>query len=271
MGTLSGQTAGGHPAAPLQEGAYPLDLSVVVPAWNEAAALGETLRRIREALRANETDGLEWEIVVCDNASTDDTARIARAAGARVTFEPERGIARARNAGAGAAHGEWLLFIDADTYPPPELVSDVRAVVGKGHLVGCGALMRPVGGAWWVRFLIWRNNLDTLVCGASPGVFLLCRHDAFRAIGGFNADLPALEEIGFVWRLRRYGLIRGLKFPVLWRHPVLTSARSKRGPVSLLVSIVALLVIIPINLLLPQRLRIRGGWRLLDYWYGPRS
>lgn len=254
-----------------QDGAYRLDLSVVVPAWNEAASLGETLRLIREALRANEDGGLEWELIVCDNASTDDTASIARAAGARVAFEPERGIARARNTGAGAARGEWLLFIDADTYPPPELVSDVRAIVGQGHLVGCGALMKPVGGAWWVRLLIWRHNLALWLFGFSPGVFLLCQHDAFRHIGGFNAELPAFEELGFVWRLRRYGLFRGLQFRVLWRHPVLTSARPKRGLVSLLTSILALLVLLPLNLLLPQRLRIRGGWRLLDYWYGPRS
>ena len=115
-----------------------LDLSILIPAWNEADCLQETIERVGDALRANEADGLEWEIIVCDNASTDDTPQITRRAGARVTFEPERGIARARNAGARVARGEWLLFLDADSYPTPALVSDVCALVGKGGIVGCG-------------------------------------------------------------------------------------------------------------------------------------
>jgi len=195
--------------------AYALDLSVVIPAWNEAAFLEETIDRVTEALRANQAGGLEWEIVVCDNASTDDTADIARRAGARVEFERERGIASARNAGARVARGGWLLFIDADTYPPPSLLSDVRVLVGEGGIVGCGSLMRPAGGRWWMRLKIHRDNIVLWLLGLAPGVFLLCRHEAFRAIGGFNADLPALEEIGFVLRLRRYGLARGLGFRAL--------------------------------------------------------
>ena len=168
----------------------------MIPAWNEAASLEETLERIHEALHANEAHGLEREIIVCDNGSTDDTGKVAHRAGARVAFEPGRGIARARNAGALVARGEWLLFVDADTYPSPKLLSDVRALVAEGGLVGCGALMQPTGGAWWMRLKIRRDNLVLLLLGLAPGVFLLCRHEAFLAIGGFNTDLPAGEEIG---------------------------------------------------------------------------
>ena len=64
--------------------AYPLDLSVVIPAWNEGESLKETIERISDALRATEAQGRDWEIIVCDNGSTDDTAEIARRAGARV-------------------------------------------------------------------------------------------------------------------------------------------------------------------------------------------
>ena len=250
--------------------AYPVDLSVVIPAWNEAESLEETIDAISGALRANEAHGLAWEIIVCDNASTDDTPEIARRAGARVVYEPERGIAAARNAGARVARGEWLLFIDADTHPPPELLSDVRALVGEGGIVGCGSLMRPIGGKLWMRLKIQRDNFVLCLLGLAPGVFLLCRHEAFRAIGGFNADLPALEEIGFVLRLRRYGLVRGLDFRILRRHPVGTSARTKGGMVTMLVSYIAGFVLVLINTLLPMRLGIRGGWKLLGFWYAPR-
>lgn len=266
------QALGVDPAAPPAAGmASPLlDLSVVIPAWNEAESLAKTIDRIGDALRANEAQGIEWEIIVCDNASTDDTPEIARRAGARVTRESERGIARARNAGARVARGEWLLFIDADSYPSSELLSDVRGVVGAGGIIGCGALMTPLGGTWWMRLKIQRDSILLWLLGLAPGVFLLCRHDAFRAIGGFNADLPAGEEIGFVLRLRRYGRVQGLDFKVLRRHPVVTSARAKGGMVTMFVSYLVGFVLLLINTLLPTRLRIRGGWKLLDFWYSPR-
>ncbi len=247
-----------------------VDLSVIIPAWNEAVSLEETLDRISDALRANEAHGLKWEIVVCDNASTDDTAEIARRAGARVVFEPERGIARARNAGARVARGEWLLFIDADSYPPPELLSEVRALVGEGGIVGCGATMRPVGGTWWMRAKIRRDNVVLWLLGLSAGVFILCRRDAFQAIGGFSTDLYALEELDFVVRLRHHGRVRKQGFRVLHRHPVVTSARAKGGFVTVFVSVVVAFALLLLHTLLPKPLRIRGGKKLLGFWYPPR-
>ncbi len=250
--------------------ADPVALSIVIPAWNEAECLEETLDRIGAALRANHSDGLTWEIIVCDNASTDDTAEVARRAGARVVFEPERGIARARNAGAAVAQGDWLLFVDADSYPLPELMTEVRMLLGQKRIVGCGAMMTGIGGSWWMRAKVQRDTIILWLLGLAPGVFLLCRHEAFRAIGGFNADLYAFEEIGFVFRLRRYGRARGLDFGVLHRHPVVTSARTKGGIVTMLASyLVALALLLP-NTLLPKGLRIRGGRKLLGFWYPSR-
>ena len=250
--------------------ANPVDLSVVIPAWNEAECLEETLGRIADALRANHSDGLTWEIIVCDNSSTDDTAEVARRAGARVVFEPERGIARARNAGAAVALGDWLLFIDADSYPTPELMTDMRRLLSQESIVGCGSMMTTVGGGWWMRAKVRRDSILLWLLGLAPGVFLLCRHDAFRAIGGFNSDLYAFEEIGFVFRLRRYGRARGLDFGILHGHPVVTSARTKGGMATMLASYLVALVLLLPNTVLPKGLRIRGGRKLLGFWYPSR-
>jgi glycosyltransferase involved in cell wall biosynthesis len=89
-----------------------LKLSVVVPAFNEEKLLAATLRHIRAGLHGFDQNGWATELVVCDNNSTDRTARVARSAGARVVFEPVNQISRARNAGAAAAVGDWLLFVD---------------------------------------------------------------------------------------------------------------------------------------------------------------
>ena len=79
--------------------------------------LGESLAEIKSAARAFAPRGWDFELIVCDNNSTDRTAEIARAAGATVVFEPVNQIARARNSGAAAATGDWLIFVDADSHP----------------------------------------------------------------------------------------------------------------------------------------------------------
>ena len=72
-------------------------------------------------------------------------------------------------------------------------------------------------------------------------------------------------------RLRWYGAMRGLDFRLLNRHPVMTSARTRGGMITLLVSYLVALVLIPINTVLPKRLRIRGRWKVLGFWYGHRQ
>src|SRR5216684_5657889 len=100
-------------------------LSVVVPAFNEEALLAATLRSIQATLDAVTSRGWSSEVIVCDNHSTDRTAVLARAAGATVCYEPVNQIARARNTGAAYAHGEWILFVDADSRPSPALMMQV--------------------------------------------------------------------------------------------------------------------------------------------------
>src|SRR5213596_2987566 len=81
--------------------------------------------------------GWDTELVVCDNNSTDHTAELARAAGAKVVFEPINQIGRARNTGAAAASGDWFIFIDADSRPSEALFADVaREIQGGGCLAG---------------------------------------------------------------------------------------------------------------------------------------
>src|SRR5258706_12533982 len=77
-----------------------MKISIVVPAFNEERLLGDSLAQIKSAAKAFAPLGWDWEMIGCDNNSTDHTAEIARAAGARVVFEPINQIARARNSGA---------------------------------------------------------------------------------------------------------------------------------------------------------------------------
>ena len=107
----------------------PVDYSIVVPAYNEAELLPRTLTALRRVLDA--IPHLRGEIVVANNNSTDRTAAVAAAHGARVVFEPINQISRARNCGAAAALGRYLIFVDADTIASPELVA--AALAERGH------------------------------------------------------------------------------------------------------------------------------------------
>ena len=118
-----------------------MKISVVVPAFNEEKFIARSLRKIKAATDAFAATGWESEIIVCDNNSTDRTAEKARASGAIVVFEPVNQISRARNKGASAAKGDWLVFVDADSYPSRELFADLSAAIQSGKHLGGGAVI----------------------------------------------------------------------------------------------------------------------------------
>ena len=98
----------------------PVDVTVVVPAFNEEEAIAEDLRAIREGL---DGAGIPYEIIVVDDGSSDKTPRIAREMGVRViTHYSNRGVGAARKTGIRAARGEIIVMIDADnSYPADQI------------------------------------------------------------------------------------------------------------------------------------------------------
>lgn len=242
---------------------------MIIPAFDEEAALPETLRRLNDAIEP----AIKWECVVCDNASTDRTAEIARRYGARVVEEPVRQIARARNTGARAARGEWLLFLDADSHPPPGLMRETLALTDQPTTLGCGSTF-VVHGDRFNKLRLERLNPVFRIFGYCGGAYLLCRADAFRAVGGFSTELFAAEEIEFLRRLKRWGRERGLRFHILHRHPVETSGRKgelRPGALfTLVVSNVAAVALYGLHAILPQGWSPRTPQWLLRYWYPKR-
>lgn len=209
----------------MNESAKAPRLSVVIPAYNEEKLIAGTIAGVRASLRGAGMGAQNFEIIVCDNASTDATAALAAAAGARVVFEPERQIARSRNAGASLARAPWLLFLDADSWPDAGLMGELLAVIAAGRVVAGGATMRmqavPLSIVLGCR--VW--NLISRLCGWAAGAFIFCRRDAFCAIGGFGLEFYVAEEIDFSRRIKRWGAARGLGFRILHRFPLLTSGR----------------------------------------------
>lgn len=205
-----------------------MKISIVVPAYNEEKLLGASLRSINAAASAFHERGWQTELIVCDNNSTDRTAEIAQAEGAVVVFEPVNQIARARNGGAAAATGDWLLFIDADSQPSRELLADVADAIATGQYVAGGATVRL--DAWfpgmWSITSFW-NMLSRLKKWCA-GSFIFCDTEAFRAIGGFSHELFVSEELDLSQRLHAHARSQGKRMIILHRHPLLTSARKAK-------------------------------------------
>ena len=194
-------------------------ISFVVPAYNEEHELSDTLAAMREAASGATQP---YEIIVVDDASTDATAEIASGAGAKVIPIDRRQIAAARNAGARAAQGEYLFFIDADTRINPEHVIRGIAALEGGYVGGSARVAMDGFVPIWGRVLLCAFSSVYFGLNLGAGAFLFTTRRNFEAIGGFDEQYFAGEEVYFSIELKKLG-----GFKVL-REPVVTSARKLR-------------------------------------------
>lgn len=203
-------------------------ISIVVPAFNEERLLSQSLAQMKSAAGVFVRQGWEAELIVCDNNSTDGTAEIARAAGALVVFEPVNQIARARNRGAAAATGDWLIFVDADSYPSAGLFEEVVEQIQSGRCLAGGTTVRMDEKHWVAEFITRLWNYSSRMGRWLAGSFIFVEATTFRELGGFNDELFAAEELDLSRRLKQRSRETGRELVILHRHPLVTSARKMR-------------------------------------------
>ena len=194
-------------------------LSFIIPAYNEEFELPRSIQAIRDA--AGKT-GDDYEIVVVDDGSTDATARIGKEHGATLVQIQRRHIAAARNAGAKAARGEILFFVDADTRIDQAHIAHAVAALEAGCSGGSARVAVdgtiPLWGRIFVRvfsLLYFANNLGA-------GAFLFTTRKNFDAVGGFDERLFIGEEVYFSLALKKIGRFK------LLPTPIVTSGRKLR-------------------------------------------
>ena len=162
-----------------------MHLSIILPAKNEAAAIGATVEKIHAQLAQMrlETDA---EVLVVNDGSTDNTAAVAEAAGARVVHHPySKGNGAAIKTGARAAQGEMLVFMDADGQHDPADIPSLLDKLNQGHDMVVGARQkgsqasvgRGLANGLYNRLASWMtgHKVEDLTSG-----FRAVRADKFR-------------------------------------------------------------------------------------------
>jgi len=203
----------------------PPEISVLIPAFNEEQLIGSVIDSVNQSFAA--IAPRSYEIIVCDNNSTDRTAGIALDKGAQVVSEPHNQIARARNTAAKIARGNWLIFLDADTFLSPALLKNTIEALETGRVCGGGSALafdtKSIG--FFALLLLRTWNPVSAFFGLAAGSYLFCFREAWVETGGFDESVYAGEEIFFSKKLKLWGRARGLKFKIFTDAPVFTSAR----------------------------------------------
>lgn len=199
-----------------------VDYSIIIPAYNEEDFLENTILNIKKAMQ---TVPLAGEIIVTDNNSTDRTADIARQAGATVVFEPINQISRARNTGAKCTTGRYLIFVDADTLLPAELLQKALENLESGRCCGGGATVTSNDVPFVVKGILGYWNFLSRVFRLAAGCFVYARRDDFDSSGGFSDKVYATEEIWFSIALKRKAKKFNRKFIIINKPKIITSGR----------------------------------------------
>lgn len=190
------------------------ELSIVIPALNEAKNLEKLLRSIK-------LQNFPCEVIVADAGSKDDTASIAKRYGSTVI----RGgrVAFGRNAGAKAASAERLLFLDADTQLPAGFLDYALKDIRNRKIEVAGVYVVPKNGqivdhlAYWIGNA-WMSMLENLK-PCAQGIAIFSSKKVQKTIGGFDESITFGEDSDYVRRaskIAKFGMIR---------KPVYTSVR----------------------------------------------
>lgn len=234
-----------------------ISYSVIIPAYNEQAFIGRTLDALRIAMN---TVPMSGEVIVVNNNSDDKTPDIAAQSGAKVVSEPINQISRARNTGAKAASGKYLIFLDADTILSPLLLKTALEYLEEGACCGGGgnvAFDTELPGFARGSDEFW-NKLSVRF-GWAAGCFIYVLKQAFEDIGGFNENVYASEEIWFSKRISAWGRKRKMKFRIIPNPRLITSSRKLSWFSPLQIIGMGLLI-----LLFPLSVRFRS---LCSLWY----
>ncbi|MEE2887805.1 MAG: glycosyltransferase family 2 protein [Planctomycetota bacterium] len=204
-----------------------ISVSVIIPAHNAARFIEPCLRAALASAEAH-----DWEILVVDDGSTDETSRLAESFGVRtVRHEQSQGAAAARNHGARISKGDILVFLDSDVVVPedtlPKLVNRLRESP-EIHATGAHASPRNLSPSWSAHFVALRHSHAFYCQQMHDIVGVSCfqsecgavRREAFEGAGGFPEKYShaGMEDYAFGHEMERLGYVNVLLADAAYDH-----------------------------------------------------
>ena len=199
--------------------------SIVIPAYNAGRTLSDTLAALRDQSIPPE----DYEVIVVDDGSTDETPSVARHSGAKCITQPNRGPAAARNSGVRVARGEFILFTDADCVPEREWIRQMTLPFQNQRTAGVKGAYRTRQTEPAARFAQaeFEDRYDLLE--KFPAIDMVdtysaaFRRDVLVGMGLFDESFPVAsnEDTELSYRLcaMGYRLVFNRKAVVYHRHP----------------------------------------------------
>jgi len=207
-----------------------MKISLIIPTLNEEKNIDQLLSYLKDL----PDQYLLQEIIVCDGGSRDKTVEVAGQAGAEVLHAPARGRAIQMNHAASTAQGNILYFVHADVLPPQNCLSEILNAIEKGHHMGC-CCYEFNSDSKLLKFNARMTRFDWLASGGGDQTFFILKED-FERLGGFDEELPIMEDFDFVWRAKKH-------FPLhVIQSKALVSARKYKNNSYLKVQLVNTLV-----------------------------
>jgi glycosyltransferase involved in cell wall biosynthesis len=180
-----------------EQGCHP-QLSIVIPSYNEIAYLGNLLLSLKESIH-----GLDYEVIVVDNGSTDETPELARKAGVKLLEIPKSSISRARNLGSVEAVAEVIAFLDADvrvTQTWAETLKRQLKNIRDCYLITGARYLIPESPTRLEKY--WFGPLSEKEVTYINGGNIIMSKATFDKIGGFDEVLSTGEDVELCVRAR---------------------------------------------------------------------
>ncbi|MEM6379205.1 MAG: TIGR04283 family arsenosugar biosynthesis glycosyltransferase, partial [Bacteroidota bacterium] len=174
-----------------------MTISIIIPTWNEAA----NIRQLLEYLQRLKAPSLLEEVLVIDGDSEDDTVSIAREMDAKVYVAPQKGRANQMNFGAHLAKGQILYFVHADVRPPLSCLLDIQQSIKDQKCIGCFAYHFK-SDSRMLKMNAFFTQFDWMANGGGDQTLFVLK-ERFVELGGFDEQLPIMEDFDFVWRAKK--------------------------------------------------------------------
>jgi len=197
-------------------------ISVIVPAYNEEKFISACI----SSLEKQDFNMSNYEVIVVDNGSADNTAKLVEGFNVRLVYEPRKGISSALRRGIFEAKGKIVAITNADTIVSPDWISSIYKAFKNNPdaaVVSGRVIFKPKN---FLSYLgeLFMNYIGGVILKDIMGPNFAIRKDVYYKIGGLREDINFNCETELFIRVKREGATI-----FLWGNPVITSSRHFKG------------------------------------------